>query len=162
MNDTEPDYTALLPPTREHFQLTDIEQPFLGTDLRSLCLLHLSNMKSLLVFWASAAEARITTNSQFSQSLTFTMLEDTQDYIVRTSSGLKVGTIPKREGWVNPELQALEFVAVTIDSEERFNLLLVQWEAGIAYRVPALESTFRISQDDWLAAQPERKMIVLG
>jgi Heterokaryon incompatibility protein (HET) len=162
LTETEPHYTSLHPSLRAHFQLPNADTPFHRTGLRSTCLLHLSTMKSLLAFWASTAKARITTDSLFSQSLTFMLGEDTQDYIVRTSFGLRVGTIPKREGWENPERLELEFVAVAVDSEEQLNLLLVHWDAGIAYRVPALESTFRISQDDWLAARPEQKLVILG
>lgn len=116
----------------------------------------------LLRFWTSSAILRIGPSYDFAWS--YANGGECVLYIVTTLKGTVIGSIYLNEEWMDNRADTLEFIvisrAVVESHKNAFNVMLIEWQNGVAYRVQLPRSPFK--EETWIEANPQWKLITLG
>lgn len=89
-------------------------------------------------------------------------------YLVTTLKGTFIGAIHLNKEWMDNRADTLEFIVISravfepgSGYEDAFNVMLIEWQNGVAYRVQ-LPYFGPFKEETWIEANPQWKLITLG
>ena len=158
----------LLPTIRKHLTPPDTAKVDFFTAFTRLNI----SLKHLLIFWTTSAHLSVSREN----SNAYVGDDDPNKvrdlYLIEGPDGIDVGHIYLNQKWRDAQPDKLKFIAIGAREKQRHLMLLtmvIEWANGVAFRVQVPRMTGRenypgymlLSQDVWMVAKPEKKLIPL-